>query len=160
MFDVDRVSVDGEKQSDSSRRNGLSYIKTHPTNCKTMILFHHGDFSCPRFEFQIVATILSHSTVLLVAQHPLANLLALLVSGGKSTAGLPSKKPSGFKVNPVTSQGMTGKSSGRGTCATPNACHKTISSFSMLRLAAVQSGNPLLPFPCGVSKMANTGLDR
>jgi hypothetical protein len=82
-----------------------------------------------------------------VEQHPAASLLALLTSGSRSIAGLPSKKLSGFRVNPVISHGITGKSSGRGTCVTPNACHKTQSSPLMLRSAAVQSGRPFLPVP-------------
>ena len=44
------------------------------------------------------------------AQHPGASSLFSLVSGGTSMAGFPMENPSGFKVNPVLSQGMTGKS--------------------------------------------------
>jgi hypothetical protein len=35
--------------------------------------------------------------------------------GGTSSAGLPSKKPIGFRWNPIRATGITGQSSGRGT---------------------------------------------
>jgi hypothetical protein len=40
-------------------------------------------------------------------QQPFESLLAAFISGGRSIAGFPSKKPSGLSVNPVFSQGMT-----------------------------------------------------
>ena len=63
-----------------------------------------------------IAVILPAKQILLsvlfyLLQHPEFNLLSLLVLGGKSTDGLPAKKPSGLRVKPVISQGMTGKSS-------------------------------------------------
>ena len=102
-------------------------------------------------------------------QHPGASSLFSLVSGGTSMAGFPLENPSGFNVNPVLSQGMTGKSvkeiktksvsgvacancwnrqtnlpSTRGRCVTPKECHNTTSSPSprgALR-SAIHVGNP------------------
>lgn len=62
--------------------------------------------------------------------------------GARSTVGLPEKKPSGLSVKPVDSQGITGKSSTRGTCASPNECHRTMSSSSRDLSAAVHAGRP------------------
>lgn len=42
-----------------------------------------------------------------------------------SMAGLPLKNPTGFKVNPADSTGMTGKSSGRTMWVNPKQCHRT-----------------------------------
>jgi hypothetical protein len=68
-----------------------------------------------------------------LAQHPFANALFPTVSGGRSMAGLPRLNPSGLREKPVISHGMTGKSSTRGMCVTPNACQTTTFSFSMDR---------------------------
>ena len=68
------------------------------------------------------AACLTHSYC---SEQPHAKRLAPFFSGAKSIVGLPEKKLSGFNVKPVTSQGMTGKSSMRGTCTTPNECHNT-----------------------------------
>ena len=57
--------------------------------------------------------------------------------GGTSSAGLRSKKPTGTSWNPQYSTGMTGQSSGRGTCVTPNVCHTTMSVPTSDRSAAV-----------------------
>ena len=40
--------------------------------------------------------------------------------GGTSRAGLRSKNPNGISTNPVYSTGITGQSSGRTKCVTPN----------------------------------------
>jgi hypothetical protein len=54
-----------------------------------------------------ILTVISHSHLL---QHPVASSDFTFVSGGKSMVGFPEKKPSGLRVKPVDSQGMTGKS--------------------------------------------------
>jgi hypothetical protein len=46
---------------------------------------------------------------------------------GTSSVGLRSKNPAGLRVNPHTSTGITGQSSGRGKCAEPNVCQRTMS---------------------------------
>jgi len=38
--------------------------------------------------------------------------------------GFPLKKPTGLRVKPADSTGMTGKSSGRTMCVRPKQCHK------------------------------------
>lgn len=63
-------------------------------------------------------------------------------SGGRSIAGFPEKNPSGFSMKPVTSTGITGKSSTRGTCVTPKLCHSTMSCPSTFRSAAVHFARP------------------
>ena len=40
-------------------------------------------------------------------------------------AGFPLKKPTGFRVKPADSTGMTGKSSGRTMWVSPKQCHNT-----------------------------------
>lgn len=57
--------------------------------------------------------------------------------GGTSIAGFWSKKPVGFSEKPVYSTGITGQSSGCGTCVTPNVCQTTTSVFSIERFCAV-----------------------
>jgi hypothetical protein len=50
------------------------------------------------------------------------------------------------RLSPATSQGMTGKSSGRGTWVAPKVCHSTGSApGARLRLAAVHLGRPSPP---------------
>jgi GMP synthase-like glutamine amidotransferase len=60
-----------------------------------------------------------------------------LSEGGTSSAGLPSKKPTGSSRKPVLVTGITGQSSGRtGWCA-PTTCHSTTSAPSIERSASV-----------------------
>src|SRR5439155_3735757 len=47
--------------------------------------------------------------------------------GGMSSAGLRSKYPTGISMNPVYSTGMTGQSSGRTKCVSPNVYQTTTS---------------------------------
>ena len=47
---------------------------------------------------------------------PAFRSVACVRGGGTSIAGLRSKKPTGFRWNPARSTGITGQSSGRGTC--------------------------------------------
>ena len=47
---------------------------------------------------------------------------AVALAGGTSSAGLRSKNPNGESRKPVYSTGMTGQSSGRTKCVTPNVC--------------------------------------
>src|SRR5262245_48397526 len=65
--------------------------------------------------------------------------------GGTSRAGLRSKKPSGRSAKPMEETGITGQSSGRGTCMWEKTYHRTTSVFSTLRLAAVHLGRPSPP---------------
>src|SRR5215216_5205936 len=55
---------------------------------------------------------------------------------GRSRMGLRSKKPTGRRVKPQVTTGMTGQSSGRGKCVIPKVCHRTMSAPSMSRSAA------------------------
>mmetsp|Transcript_10823 Transcript_10823/g.35751 ORF Transcript_10823/g.35751 Transcript_10823/m.35751 type:complete len:254 (+) Transcript_10823:177-938(+) len=71
--------------------------------------------------------------------------------------GFPLKKPSGLKWNPTCSTFMHGKSSGRGTCATPKQCHSTTSvpvSPPRDRSSFVHAGSPWNGAPCGVNSPA------
>mmetsp|Transcript_11627 Transcript_11627/g.54159 ORF Transcript_11627/g.54159 Transcript_11627/m.54159 type:complete len:258 (+) Transcript_11627:147-920(+) len=77
--------------------------------------------------------------------------------GGRSIPGLPWKKPSGLNEKPTCSTFMHGKSSGRGTWATPNACHSTTSPPSSPpsnRSALVHAGSPWPGSPWGVNSPA------
>ena len=65
--------------------------------------------------------------------------------GGMSSAGLRSKNPTGLRVNPAWSTGMTGQSSGRGKWVGPKVCQMTMSSPSIGRSARVQAGRPAPP---------------
>ena len=65
--------------------------------------------------------------------------------GGTSSAGLRSKKPNGTRLKPEYSTGMTGQSSGRGMCVTPNECHSTMSVSTTGRSWAVHAGSPAPP---------------
>ncbi|APW63873.1 hypothetical protein BSF38_05459 [Paludisphaera borealis] len=55
--------------------------------------------------------------------------------GGRSRAGLPSKKPSGRSMKPTEATGMTGQSSKRGTWVWPKVYQRTRSRSAMSRLA-------------------------
>jgi hypothetical protein len=74
--------------------------------------------------------------------------------GGKSIVGFPAKNPSGLSENPVCSTGMTGKSSGRGICTTPNACQMTSSPDEISRSSFVHSGKPSPSAPWTVNSPA------
>mmetsp|Transcript_22566 Transcript_22566/g.67198 ORF Transcript_22566/g.67198 Transcript_22566/m.67198 type:complete len:475 (+) Transcript_22566:357-1781(+) len=56
---------------------------------------------------------------------PYSTLIVSFLVGGRSTAGLQVKNPSGLSSKPTTSTGITGKSSTRGTCVMPNEYHST-----------------------------------
>ena len=66
-------------------------------------------------------------------------------SRATSSAGLRSKKPNGMSVKPVYSTGMTGQSSGRTKCVTPNVYQTTTSVSAIGRSCAVQRGSPSPP---------------
>ena len=66
-------------------------------------------------------------------------------SAATSSAGLRSKKPNGMSVKPVYSTGMTGQSSGRTKCVTPNEYQTTTSVPAIVRSCAVQRGKPSPP---------------
>ena len=53
------------------------------------------------------------------------------IGGGTSSAGLRSKKPTGFSEKPMYDTGMTGQSSGRTTWWEPNVYQTTTSVFSI-----------------------------
>jgi hypothetical protein len=69
------------------------------------------------------------------------------MSGGRRhvQGGLRSKKPVGLSTKPQRATGMTGQSSGRGTCVGPNVCQTTMSSPSISRSPATKAGMPAPP---------------
>src|SRR5207237_4363364 len=65
--------------------------------------------------------------------------------GGRSSAGLRSKNPTGTSVKPAYSTGITGQSSGRAKWVIPNVYQSTTSASASGRSAAVQRGRPSPP---------------
>ncbi|KAJ0109372.1 Copper amine oxidase 1 [Diaporthe amygdali] len=65
------------------------------------------------------------------------------VLGGTSRAGFLVKKPSGFSITLILSDGITGKSSGLGLCVSPNVCQSTMSVSSTLSPQDAHSERPV-----------------
>src|SRR5207248_8410348 len=65
--------------------------------------------------------------------------------GGTSSAGLRSKNPTGISMKPVYSTGMTGQSSGRTKCVSPNVYQTTTSVPAIGRSCADHRGKPSPP---------------
>ncbi len=63
--------------------------------------------------------------------------------GGRSSAGLELKNPSGRSEKPIDETGMTGQSSMRGMWVKPKVYHRTRSVSAILRSAFVHFASPV-----------------
>ena len=81
----------------------------------------------------------------ILAPWHLGTLAPFTIHLGTSSAGFFVKNPPGISLNPTCVTGITGHSSGRGMCVTPNVYQTTTSWFDSDSLFDTHFANPAPP---------------